>query len=109
MTSGECAVLIYTTFGTLDEAREAGARLIDAKVAACVNILPGMVSIYEWKGERNEESEVSAFIKTRSGLLGEVMRLLKDVHPYETPAMIAFEPARVDADFEAWIFEQTGA
>jgi len=108
MTSGERTVLIYTTFATLDDAREAGGRLVDAKVAACVNILPGMVSIFEWKGERSEESEVAAIVKTRSGLLDRAMQMLKDIHPYETPAVIALEPLRVDADFESWILGQTG-
>jgi len=101
--------LIYTTLETLDDARELGGKLVDARLAACVNILPGMTSIFEWEGNRMEASEVVMFVKTRQECIGDAMRLLKASHPYEVPALIVIAPQDVDAEFAAWIASQTEA
>lgn len=107
MSRQDHPVLIYTTFESLDDARAVGGKLVDLQLAACVNILPGMTSIYEWQGRRQETSEVVMFIKTRIGRLEDVMAETKRLHPYETPALLAIDPREVDADFAAWILEQT--
>lgn len=107
MTAADRVLLIYTTFETTDEARAAGGKLVDARLAACVNILPGMISIYEWEEQRQEAGEVVMIVKTRAKCLEEALELLKSVHPYETPALIVIEPVRTDPDFQKWICDQT--
>lgn len=107
MSRQDHPVLIYSTFESLDDARAVGGKLVEMRLAACINILPGMTSIYEWKGQREESSEVVMIIKTRSGCLEDAMAEAKRLHPYETPALIAIDPRDVDSDFAAWIKEQT--
>ena len=68
MQENDKAVLVYTTFPSLEAAEEIGTALVDAGLAACVNILPGMVSIYVWNGARNRDTEVVMIIKTRAAL-----------------------------------------
>ncbi len=66
MANDDRPVLIYTTFPALDDAKRVGEALVAARLAACVNMFPGMISIFEWKGAREEASEVAMIIKTRS-------------------------------------------
>lgn len=99
--------LIYTTLETFTDAQELGGKLVDARLAACVNILPGMTSIFEWEGERREAAEVVMIVKTRQECVEEAVRQLKAFHPYEVPVLIVIHPENVDANFEAWIAAQT--
>ena len=68
MANDDRPVLIYTTFPRLDDAKRVGDALVAARLAACVNMFPGMISIFEWKGAREEASEVAMIIKTRASL-----------------------------------------
>lgn len=108
MNQNDGTLLIYTTVETLDAARLLGRGLVDARLAACVNIISGMTSIYEWEGEVDEASEVVMIVKTNSQCLDDAMRHLKSTHPYDIPALIVIDPLQVDADFAAWIVGQTG-
>ena len=65
MANDDRPVLIYTTLPSLDEAKRVGDALVAARLAACVNMFPGMISIFEWKGARDEANEVAMIIKTR--------------------------------------------
>ena len=100
-------VLIYTTFESLDDARTVGRSLVEARLAACVNIIPSMTSIYEWQGELQEAGEVVMLIKTRRGCQAQALERAKELHPYDTPALLVIEPVDVDKDFAAWIAGQT--
>ena len=73
MVNEERPTLIYTTFATLEDAKRVGDALVAAKLAACVNIFPGMISIYEWKGAREVADEVAMIIKTRTSLTEAVL------------------------------------
>src|SRR3990170_3915111 len=83
MTKDDSPVLVYTTFARLDDAKRVGDALVAAKLAACVNIFPGMISIYEWKGAREVASEVAMIVKTRRALADAVLAETKRLHPYE--------------------------
>ena len=61
-------ILVYATFPSLDDAERIGGRLVDDGLAACVNILPGMVSIYVWQGQRQKDEECAMIIKSRAPL-----------------------------------------
>lgn len=107
MQENDKAVLVYTTFPSAEEAEGVGGALVDAGLAACVNILPVMTSIYIWKGERNRDSEAVMIVKTRSSLAARVMAGIKSRHSYETPALLVLPVEGGCADYLAWIAAQT--
>jgi periplasmic divalent cation tolerance protein len=102
-------ILIYTTFPSLDDAKRVGAALVEARLAACVNMFPGMISIYEWKGAREEGHEVAMIIKTRGSLAEAAMAETKRLHPYEVPALLVLPTEGGSAEYCGWIVAQTGA
>ncbi len=63
--------------------------IIEARLGACVNLVPGLRSVYRWKGKIHDESEVQLFIKTRKALLHKLEAWLQDHHPYEVPEILA--------------------
>ena len=100
-------VLIYTTFPSLDEAKRVGEALVAARLAACVNAFPGMISIYEWEGAREQANEVAMIIKTRAGLTEQVMAETKRLHPYDVPALLVLPTEGGSEDYCAWIVGET--
>src|SRR6476620_10574003 len=107
MASGDDPVLIYTTFPSIEDAKRVGAVLVEARLAACVNIFPGMVSIFEWKGKREEANEAAMIIKTRAALVERVIAEVKRLHPYEVPALLVLPTEGGSAEYCRWIEEQT--
>ena len=103
----EHAVLVYTTWPSIVEAEEAGRAIVEKRLAACVNILPGMVSHYWWEGKIERAEEVVMFIKTRAALAEPVRQAVKGLHSYETPAIMVLPVESVDADYHRWIVEET--
>lgn len=103
----DAPAFVYTTYPSLVEAEEAGRALVEAGLAACVNILPGMVSIFRWKGQVERASEVAMIIKTRPVLREQVARKVRETHPYETPAIVFLPTEGGDRDYVGWIFEET--
>jgi periplasmic divalent cation tolerance protein len=108
MANADRVVLIYTTLPTLDDARRVGEALVAAKLAACVNMFPGMISIFEWKGVREEASEVAMIIKTRAALADDVLAEMKRLHPYELPALLVLPTEGGSAEYCGWIVSETG-
>ena len=108
MQENDKAVLIYSTFPTQESAEQAGTRLVDQGLAACVNIWPGMTSIYMWQGERQRDSEVVMIIKTRSPIAEAAITEAKRHHPYTNPAFLILPVDSGAPDFLRWIAEQTG-
>jgi periplasmic divalent cation tolerance protein len=100
-------VLIYSTFPTADEAERVGGALVDRRLAACVNIIPGMTSIYHWQGARQRDSETVMIIKTRAGLADTVVAETKAMHSYANPALVVLAAAGGSADYLAWIAAET--
>jgi periplasmic divalent cation tolerance protein len=100
-------ILIYATFRNLEAAEAVGATLVDRGLAACVNILPGMISLYVWDGRRQREQEVAMLIKTRAELAARVMSLIRAAHPSDNPAMLEIPVTGGSADFLAWITART--
>jgi periplasmic divalent cation tolerance protein len=107
MANEDRVVLIYTTLPTLDDAKRVGGALVAARLAACVNMFPGMISIFEWKGAREEASEVAMIIKTRSALVDAVLAETKRLHPYELPALLVLRTEGGSAEYCRWIASET--
>ena len=101
------AVFVYTTYPSIVEAEKAGRALIDRKVAACVNILPGMISLYRWEGKVERGEEVVMIIKTRASLAEPVRAAVKEMHSYTTPAILVLPLESVDANYLEWLLAET--
>jgi periplasmic divalent cation tolerance protein len=82
-------IVVLNTCGTEDEALKVARLLVERKLAACVNVLPGLRSIYRWKGAVEDSSEHLLVIKTSRALLGAVRSALEEVHSYDLPEVIA--------------------
>src|SRR5271167_2709085 len=102
------AVFVYTTYASAVEAEKAGQALIGGRLAACVNILHGMVSVYRWQGVIERAEEAVMIIKTRASLAEEVRASVKATHPYDTPAILVLPIESVDEGYFGWILRETG-
>lgn len=105
----ERATLVYTTYPSLGEAERAGQAIVGQRLAACVNILPGMISHYWWEGRVERGEEVVMIIKTRASLAEAVQQTVKASHPYSTPALMVLPVEAVDPVYHAWILAETDA
>jgi periplasmic divalent cation tolerance protein len=103
----ERAVFVYTTYPSIVEAERAGRALVERRLCACVNILPGMVSFYWWQGKVDRADEVVMIIKTRASLTEKVRAAVKEMHSYTTPAILVLPIESVDPDYHAWIVTET--
>jgi periplasmic divalent cation tolerance protein len=102
-------LLVYTTFPGLDTGLAIGEALVRAKLAACVNVWPGMRSVYAWKGAVEHGAEAVGIVKTRASLKDDLRAALKAQHPYETPIVLFIEPTGGDEATLAWILAETPA
>lgn len=103
----ERAVLIYATFPNAAEAEKVGRQLVEQRLAACVNIVPGMISHYRWQGAVERAEEAVMIAKTRASLAEDATAMLRRLHSYETPAVVVLPLESVEANYLAWIFEAT--
>jgi periplasmic divalent cation tolerance protein len=103
----ERAVFVYTTWPSIVEAEQAGRALVERRLCACVNILPGMVSLYWWQGVIERGEEVVMIIKTRAALAEDVCGAVKEMHSYTTPAVVVMPLESVDAAYHAWLLAET--
>ena len=106
---GEDLVIVYSTFPGPAEAQAAARGLVEAGLAACVNMLPGMSSIYAWKGAVETAEEGVFLAKTRARLAEAVMAAIAAVHPYETPALTVLPLAAAGRAYGEWILAETAA
>lgn len=90
--------------------QEAGERLasalVEAKLAACVQILPPMTSVYRWEGEIQRETEHLLLIKTTQDKWDSLAAFIHTHHPYEVPEVIAVEASKIAPEYGAWLTEQ---
>ena len=107
MDQNDKPVLVYATFPSPAEAERIGGVLVDRGLAACVNIVPGMTSIYVWEGKRQRDTEAAMIIKTRASLADTAIAEARRLHPYANPAFVVLPIEGGSADFLRWIAEQT--
>jgi periplasmic divalent cation tolerance protein len=103
----EETVLVYTTWPDMGQAEAAGRTLIEARLCACVNILPGMIAVYAWQGAVERAEECVMILKTRRSLSLPLMEAVKEAHPYDTPAIFELPVGKVDPAYQAWISAET--
>jgi periplasmic divalent cation tolerance protein len=98
-----------STAGSEQQARSIARRLVDERLAACVNIVGPMRSVYRWRDAVEEEAEFLLLIKTRASLLGRVERRVIEHHTYQVPELLALAPSGGSAAYLGWLLESTAA
>jgi periplasmic divalent cation tolerance protein len=97
--------IILVTCGSMAEARKIGRAVVEKKRAACANIVPGVESIYRWKGKMERTREVLLLIKTSAAHLRELEREVKRQHTYDVPEFIALPIVAGSKEYLRWIGE----
>lgn len=95
--------MVVTTVGTEEQAYLIGRELVARRLAACVNVQPGVRSIYRWQGKICSDSEFLLIIKTLEGEFPAVEEAIRELHSYELPEILAFPVLRGEAGFLRWI------
>ncbi len=98
--------LILTTCADMDSAETLAGALLEAKLAACINILPGARSLYVWQGELQRDNEVVLLIKSRQDRLPALRDLIAAQHPYELPELIAVPIEDGSQAYLSWLTQQ---
>jgi len=101
------AVLVYMTASDKQEAEKVGQALIEARLAACVNVIDSMQSMFFWQGSVQKENEAVLIAKTKVGLVSELTRKVQSVHSYDCPCVIAVPVIDGNPEFLQWIQEET--
>jgi periplasmic divalent cation tolerance protein len=99
--------IVYITAPTMEDGRKIAQTLVSQKLAACVNILPGITSIYTWQGEICEEGELLLVVKTRADLFDALAAAVIKEHPYDVPEVVAVPLTGGSTSYLDWIDEVT--
>ena len=98
-------IIILSTTGSEDEASKIAEYLVSNRLAACVNIIPSITSVYRWKGEMNSDREILMIIKTDASRFEEIKTAVRNMHSYETPELIAIPIQQGLQQYLDWITE----
>ena len=101
------ARIVLTTAGSQEQARKIAHTLVDRRLAACVNIVPHIESVYRWQGKVESASEWLLVIKTQSGSFDRVRETIKELHSYDLPECVMLEIAAGSKEYLNWIAEST--
>jgi len=98
-------VVALSTVGSAEEADRLARALVERRLAACVNVVPGVVSHYRWQGELQRDEERLLVIKTRAERIEALRDALRELHPYELPELVAFEISAGSPEYLKWLDE----
>ena len=99
--------VIETTVGSSEEAERIAGHLVEARLAACVQILGPLTSVYRWKGKIEKDTEFICLAKTRAELFAAASAAIREVHSYEEPQIIALDITAGSSGYLRWLDEQT--
>ncbi len=99
--------LLYITAAKVEEARRIGRALVEARLAACANIVPGIESIYHWQGAIVEDREMLLIVKTRAELVDAAIAKVRELHSYTCPCVVALPILAGNADYLEWLGQET--
>jgi periplasmic divalent cation tolerance protein len=97
------ALEVHITAPDAEQAAAMARHLVEERLCACVNIIPGVRSIYTWQGKLNDDAEVLCLVKTRPELLPALMERVRALHPYEVPEILAFEVIDGNPAYLDWL------
>lgn len=98
--------LVLCTFPDSEQARQIGTALVERQLAACVNLIPSVQSIYRWEGKIEDSAEILAVFKTTRENYPAFESALCELHPYEVPEVIAIRPEQVAPLYERWVMAE---
>ncbi|MBC8030061.1 MAG: divalent-cation tolerance protein CutA [Pyrinomonadaceae bacterium] len=97
------AIVVFITAGNRDEAVRLAEMLVEAGLAACVQILPGVESVYRWQGQVERQEEVLLLVKTLRSKFAELVREVRALHSYETPEIVGVPIALGSGPYLEWL------
>jgi periplasmic divalent cation tolerance protein len=100
--------IALTTIGSLDEGRRMAHLLVERRLAACVNIIPSLTSIYRWQGAVEEAQEVMLLMKTAYDRLPALEAAVRELHSYEVPEFLALDVASGSQPYLDWLLSSVG-
>jgi periplasmic divalent cation tolerance protein len=100
-------LLVLTTLPDADSARAMAGRLIEQRLAACVNILAPCLSVYRWQDKVEDAAEVPLLIKTTAARYTELEAAIRNMHPYELPEIVAVSLSGGLPEYLAWVAAET--
>jgi len=104
MSSADGGIVVaFTTAPTVDQAADIARTLVTEGLAACVNVIPGVRSIYSWKGEICDEPEALCVVKTRADRVEALRARLIEVHPYEVPELVVLDVRGGHEPYLQWV------
>ena len=95
--------MIYITTSGVSESKKIARKLLEEKLAACINIIPAIDSIYLWKHEIEQATESIMVVKTKSGLVEEVIKRVEDIHSYEIPCILEISVVKGSKSYLKWM------
>ena len=102
-------IVVLSNCGSAEEARKVARHLVDLRLAACVNIVPGVESVYHWQGQIETEQEWMLVIKSTRALFDRLKLELQKVHSYQVPEVIAMAIVDGSPDYLSWLEKETEA
>ena len=103
MTSADRFVAVFITVPDVEEGERIAAALVEERLAACVNVLPGCRSVYRWEGRVQRDDEALMMVKTNSEGFAELERRVTELHPYDVPEIIAVDLTAVSAPYRKFL------
>lgn len=97
------SALVYTVFGSREDARSVASQLLEEKLIACANVIGQVEALFEWDGERGEGPEIAVLFKTHADRLDAAVARLEQLHPYDTPAILGWRADVSGTATAAWL------
>jgi periplasmic divalent cation tolerance protein len=102
------ARIALTTVGSIEDGRRMAHLFVERRLAACVNLIPSLTSIYRWQGAIEEAAEVLLVMKTTSGKLPALESAVRELHSYEVPEFIVLDAESVSQPYLDWLTDSVG-
>ena len=99
--------VVFSTIDSNDNALSIAEILVNERIAACVNILPAVTSVYRWQSQVHKDPELLMIIKTKTDKLEQLISRLEEIHPYEVPEIVSFPIESGLNSYLDWVVEQT--
>jgi len=101
-------VSVWITCASAEQAESLGRALVEERLAACANVLPGVTSIYRWQGVVQRDAETGLLLKTRAELFAALEARVRAMHSYEVPCVVSWPIEAAGEAYARWVREQTG-
>ena len=100
-------ISVYAVFANVEEAERIGRQVVDERLAACINILPAVRSIYRWKGAVEESNEAAAILKTSDERADALITRIAGLHSYDVPCIVSSPVDKILGSYAGWVEDST--